>query len=222
MLTSASKKAASSKARLSRCLICAVSLENNQRIAVFGRSQWDLGGTISNMLGGELQPTCKGSQYVCKCFPRLVKVEKMMSSLKPLQDELSEEVSQKKGVRIKRGLTEDVSVAPSFEAARNVKSPMKSIIKTLFPSNTRENPTKVPPAVQIIGYQTARLPVPVLAHATVSQLCKLNTWHHNFFTGGTSSRQHISCMCYQLRRVEHAGQTRKLDLKAMPLKTLGH
>jgi len=77
------------------------------------------------MLGGELQPTCKGSQYVCKCFPQLMKVEKMMSSLKPLQDELREEVSQKNAVRIKRGLSEDVSVAPSFEAARNVKSPMK-------------------------------------------------------------------------------------------------
>jgi len=47
-------------------------------------------------------------------------------------------------------LSEDVSVAPSFEAPRNVKSPMKSINKTLFPSNTRENPTKFPPAVQFI------------------------------------------------------------------------
>ena len=41
-----------------------------------------------------------------------------MSSLKTLQDELRE-VSQKKTVCIKRGLNEDVSVAPSFEAARN-------------------------------------------------------------------------------------------------------
>ena len=36
----------------------------------------------------------------------------MMSSLKTLQDELREEVSQKNAVRIKRGLNEDVSVAP--------------------------------------------------------------------------------------------------------------
>ena len=54
----------------------------------------------------------------------------MTSNLKTLHD------------RIKRGLSEDVSVAPSFEAARFVISPMKSINKTLFPSNAIENPTR--------------------------------------------------------------------------------
>ena len=123
MLTSTPKKAVSSVASLIQCLICAESLENNQRIPVFGRSQWDLRETFSKNLGGELQSTCKGSQYVSKkkCFPRADKVEKMMSSF---SDELRE-VSQKKTVRIKRGLSEDVSVAPWFEAACNyVKSPM--------------------------------------------------------------------------------------------------
>ena len=66
MLTSTPKKADSSEACLIQCLICAESLENNQRIAVFGRSQWDLRGTFSKNLGGELQSTCTGSQYVCK------------------------------------------------------------------------------------------------------------------------------------------------------------
>ena len=42
MLMSTPKKAVSSEASLIQCLICAESLENNQRIAVFGRSQWDL------------------------------------------------------------------------------------------------------------------------------------------------------------------------------------
>ena len=41
MLTSTPKKAVSSEASLIQCLICAESLENNQGIAVFGRSQWD-------------------------------------------------------------------------------------------------------------------------------------------------------------------------------------
>ena len=54
----------------------------------------------------------------------------MTSNLKTLHD------------RIKRGLSEDVSVAPAFEAARIVISPMKSINKTLFPSNAIENPTR--------------------------------------------------------------------------------
>lgn len=86
---------------------------------MFGRSQWGFRGTISKILG-ELQPTCKGSQYVCKkkCFPRLIKVEKMMSSLKTLEGELGEVVSQQNAVRIKRGLSEYVSVAPLFEAVR--------------------------------------------------------------------------------------------------------
>ena len=73
----------------------------------------------------------------------------MMSSLKTLQDGLRE-VSQKKTVRIKQGLSEDLSVAPLFEAARNYfKFPMQSLNKTLFPLNARENPTRFPPAVQI-------------------------------------------------------------------------
>ena len=79
----------------------------------------------------------------------------MKSSLKTLQDELRE-VSQKKAVRIKRGLSEDLPVAPSFEAARNVKSPLKSINKPLFPSNAGED----------IGYQAAQL------CARIAQLCK--------------------------------------------------
>ena len=66
MLTSTPKKADPSEACLIQCLICAESLESNQIIAVFGRSQWDLRGTFSKNLGGELQSTCKGSQYVCK------------------------------------------------------------------------------------------------------------------------------------------------------------
>ena len=87
MLTSTPKKAVSSEDGVIQCLICAESLESNQRIAVFGRSQWNLSGTISLMSGGELQLTIKGSQYVCKrkCFPRLIKLEKMMSNLKTLQ-----------------------------------------------------------------------------------------------------------------------------------------
>ena len=36
------KKAVSSEASLIQCLIYAESLESNQRIAVFGRSPWDL------------------------------------------------------------------------------------------------------------------------------------------------------------------------------------
>ena len=73
MLTSTGKKADPSEACLIQCLICDESLENNPRKPVFGRSQWDLRGTFSKNLGGELQSTCKESQYVCKtkCFPRL-------------------------------------------------------------------------------------------------------------------------------------------------------
>ena len=51
MLTSTQKKAVSSEASLIQCLIGAESLENNQRIAVCGRSQWE---TFSKNLVGEL------------------------------------------------------------------------------------------------------------------------------------------------------------------------
>ena len=115
-----------------------------------------------------------------------------MSSLKTFQDELREEVSQKNAVRIKLGLSEDVSVAPSFEAARNVKSPMKSMNKTLFPSNARENLTRFPPAVPIIGYQTVRSSVPVVVCAFPN--C-VNTWHHNFFPSGPERARDKTFLC---------------------------
>ena len=84
MITSTPKKAISSEANLIHCLICAESLETTDRIAVFGRSQWDLRGTISKILGGELQPTNKDSPYRCKkkCFPKLKKIEKLTTTLK--------------------------------------------------------------------------------------------------------------------------------------------
>ena len=127
----------------------------------------------------------------------------MMSSLKTLQDELRE-VSQKKTVRIKRGLSEDVSVAPSFEAARNYfKSPMQLLNKMLFPSNARENPTRLPPAVQIIGYQTARPSVPVVMRTFPN--C-VNSWHHNFFPAGTSSTQDIPMLPTQTNRTCQANK----------------
>ena len=145
-----------------------------------------------------------------KCIPRLIKVEKMMSSLKTLQDELRE-FTQKKTVRIKRRLREDVSavsVAPSFEAARNVKSPMKSINKTLFPSNAIENPTRFPPAVQIIGYQKARPSVSVVVPRAFPNC--VNTWHHNFFPAGTCSTQDIPMLPTQTNRTCQANKETQL------------
>ena len=159
--------------------ISAESLENNQRIALFGRSQWDLRGAISKILGGELRPTCNSkdrSSYVCK--------------------------KKRSPHQLERGLSEEVSVAPSFEAARNVKTPMRSI-KTLFPSNARENPARFPPAVQMIGYQTVRPSVPVVVRAFPN--C-VNTWHHNFFPAGTSSRQDIPVLPNQMNQTCQANE----------------
>ena len=139
-----------------------------------------------------------------KCFPRLIKVEKMMSSLKTLQDEFRE-VSQKKTVRIKRRLSEDEFVAPPFEAGRNYfKSPMQSLNRTLFPSNARENPTRFPPAVQIIGYQKARPSVPVVVPRAFPNC--VNIWHHNFFPVGTSSTQDIPMLPTQTNRTCQANK----------------
>ena len=114
----------------------------------------------------------------------------MTSNLKTLHD------------RIKRGLSEDVSMAPSFDAARNVKSPMKLINKT-FPSNAIENPTRFPPVVQSIGYQTVKPSVPVVVRGFPN--C-VNTWHHNFFPTGTSSRQDIPVLPTQTNRTCQASK----------------
>ena len=98
-----------------------------------------------------------------------------------------------------------MSVAPSFEAARDYfKSPMQSLNKTLFPSDTaRQNPTRFPPAVQIIGYQTVRRSVPVVVRAFPN--C-VNTWHHNFFPAGTNSTQDIPMLPTQTNRTCQANK----------------
>ena len=97
-----------------------------------------------------------------------------------------------------------MSVAPPFEADRNYfKFPMQSLNKTLFPSNARENPTRFPPAIQIIGYQTARPSVPVVVHRFPN--C-VNTWHHNFFPAGTSSTQDIPMLPTQTNRTCQANK----------------
>ena len=120
-----------------------------------------------------MQPTCKGSQYVCKkkCFPRLIKVEKMMSGLKTLQDELREEVSQKNTVHINRELSKDVSVTPSFEGACNVKFLMKSINKALFPSNATEHSTRFPLALSNYWISNTQA-FSSSCGPRISQLCK--------------------------------------------------
>ena len=83
-LTSTPKKAVLSQTNSIECLICAEFLETSNRIAIFGHSQWDLRGTLKKVLGGELQTSIEDLPYVCKrkCYPKLKKIEKMMSNLK--------------------------------------------------------------------------------------------------------------------------------------------
>jgi len=77
------KNAVLSQSDSVQCLICgAILLKTVDRIAVFGRSQWEL--TLNqNIL------------YVCnrKCFPGLKKVEKMSSTLRNLENEQRAEFS---------------------------------------------------------------------------------------------------------------------------------
>ena len=108
-LTSTLKKAVLSQTNLIKCLICTEFLKTSNRIAVFKCSQWDLRGTLCKSLGSELQSWNKHFQYVCKrkCYPKFKKIEKMMSNLKSLKDELRAEVSKSNVVCIMRRLSQD-------------------------------------------------------------------------------------------------------------------
>ena len=141
-LTSMLKKAVLSQTDLIKCLICTEVLETSGRIAVFGRSQWDLRGTLCKILGFELQSSNKDLQYVCKrkCYPKLKKIEKMMSNLKSLEDELRAEMSKNAVVRIKRGLSQDQ--AQDLPVARTLEA--KPVQKALFaPSNLPQHQTRL-------------------------------------------------------------------------------
>ena len=177
-LTSTPKKAVLSQTNLIKCLICTEVLETSDRIAVFGRSQWDLRGTLCKILGGELQSSNEDLQYVCKrkCYPKLKKIEKMMSNLKSLEDELRAEMSKNTVVRIKRGLSQDQ--AQDLPVARTLEA--KPVKKALFaPSNLPQNQTRFPspltavksltgppPTVSMVGYTAVRhSSVPVVVRA---------------------------------------------------------
>ena len=86
----------------------------------------------------------------------------------------------------------------------SVKSPMKSINKTLFPSNAIENPTKVSSSRSKYWISwTVRSSVPVVVRAFPN--C-VNTWHHNFFPAGASSRQNIPVLPTQTNRTCQANK----------------
>ena len=67
-----------------------------------------------------------------------------------------------------------------------------------------ENPTSFPPVVQSIGYleQSGLLFQLWCAHFPTV----VNTWHHNFFPAGTSSRQDIPVLPTQTNRTCQANK----------------
>ena len=90
----------------------------------------------------------------------------MTSNLKTLHD------------RIKRGLSEDVSVAPSFEAARNVKSPMKSInnAKRRFLQMQQKIPQGFLQSFKVLDILNSQA-FRSSCGARISQLCKLSCYY---------------------------------------------
>lgn len=181
-LTSTPKKAVVSKTDSIQCLICGEFLGTSERIAVFGRSQWDLRGTINKVLGGELQFSSEDSLYVCKrkCFSKLQKIEKMTLNVRCLEDELRGEVAKNAAVRMKRGLSQapsqDVQDVPLSAPSMEEKSVKKALFssaqsQTRFPSPvaTVKRPTGLSPTVptfSVVRYPTVRHSVvPVVVRA---------------------------------------------------------
>lgn len=120
----------------SQCLICAAEINSRERIKVFGRSQCNLHGVISSIVGGDLQQSVTDENsaqghFICKkkCYPRLTKLEKMSSAVKTLEGELREEMLKNKvaRVRIKRGLSQE------YEEQKVGKS-RKSLFPEVLPS----------------------------------------------------------------------------------------
>ena len=71
--------------------------------------------------------------------------------------------------------------------------------------NARENSSRFPPVIQIIGYQTVRPSVPVVVWAFPS--CVI-TWYHNinYFPAGMSSRQDIPVLPAQTNKTCRANK----------------
>lgn len=136
-LTSTPRKAVVSKPSIN-CLICDSTLNSNERIAVFGRSQYDVKGTISEIIGADLQAfildNSEGQLWICtrKCFPRLKKIQKLTSTLGALKQEIKQQIlgkEQATSIRLKHGLSD---AKESMPEDRSVQT-MKSRRKTLFP-----------------------------------------------------------------------------------------
>jgi len=129
ILTSTPKKAVLQENNLASCKICGSKNDSTQIISIFGRSSWDLRGTLSIICGAELQNSEDSSCYVCKktCFPRLKKIEKMSATLSCLEKDLREEFVKinKATIRIKRAMS------TNMESSQPENS--KVIKKELFP-----------------------------------------------------------------------------------------
>ena len=128
-----------------QCLFCAEFVETGDSIAVSGRLLRDLRGTHCKFLGCELQTSNEDLQNVCKkYYLKLKKIEKMISNLKSLEDELRAEMSKNAVVRIKRGLSRarsnsGISVARSLET--------KPAKKALFLTSPPQDQTRFPSPV---------------------------------------------------------------------------
>lgn len=121
----------------SQCIICGVFVGPRERVSVFGKSACDMKGTISRIMGGDLQISPE-NHFVCinKCFPKLKKVEKMYTNLKHLEEELLLSIktnNSRNNVRTKR-LNSSSDEARKFLTSEDATSKTNSSKKALFPA----------------------------------------------------------------------------------------
>ena len=120
-----------------------------------------------------------------KLYPKLKKIEKRMSYLKSLEDELRAEMARNAVVRIKRGLSRAKSNSEGIcrEIARNVtgeessnsyKSTSRSNKVSLASNGNRAEITSLtglPPTISMVGY-TAEAFRCFCSFAGISNMCK--------------------------------------------------
>jgi len=136
MITSTPKKAIFSQSNsFPSCIVCGISIEHaKERIAVFGKSECDIKGIISLIVGGELQTSESSCQspYICKkCYYNVKKVDNLACKLNTLESELRACMISNSGhntVRMKRCSNESRDEVSYISQVQNSAGPAKPVL----------------------------------------------------------------------------------------------
>ena len=154
--------------QIDRCFICSTSVQEKEKIYIFGKSSFDFPTIISSSLDVNVSCYSATSELsVCKtCYRRLIKFKKASDHLEELKDELKEIFKDRELPRTKRLLNveSDGGETQASRCGKSSKSLQFDPINTTCTSNAIANSSISTAISQQVRYDTpARFPIGAIA-----------------------------------------------------------